>query len=145
MDDGEFWRALRAGDVQTVETGLLAGRDVNQSLTRNGRTALHLVSLIGKTGVVELLIQHDANLEARDKVGRTALHVASSNGQTGVVKLLIQHRADVQASDEYGRTALHMASSNGQTGVVELLIQHDADLEARDEVSTDMAIISCKD
>ncbi|KAI8513302.1 Unconventional myosin-XVI [Branchiostoma belcheri] len=136
MDDREFRRAVEEGDVQTVRRGLHAGRDVNQRFPwLDGGTALHLASVNGKTGVVELLIQHGADVGARDKNDRTALHETSRNGQTGVVELLIQHGADVGARDKDGRTALHVhvASVNGQTGVVELLIQHGADVGARDE------------
>ncbi|KAI8513299.1 Unconventional myosin-XVI [Branchiostoma belcheri] len=137
MDGYEFERAVGRGDVQTVRRELQAGRDVNQRIKWiwpwDGGTALHLASMNGKTGVVELLIQHGAEVGARDKVGGTALHWASGNGQAGVVKLLIQHGADVGARDEGDRTALHWASVNGHTGVVKLLIQHGADVQARDE------------
>ncbi|KAI8498599.1 Unconventional myosin-XVI [Branchiostoma belcheri] len=134
MDDREFWRAVERGDVQTVRRGLLAGRDVNKRFPASGGwTALHVASWYGQTGVLELLIQHGADIEAREKLGdRTALHLASDSGQTGVVELLIQHGADLEGRDKFGRTALHLASWNGQTGVVELLIQHGADLGARD-------------
>ncbi|KAI8514582.1 Unconventional myosin-XVI [Branchiostoma belcheri] len=141
MDEDEFLSAVERGDVQTVRRGLQAGRDVNQRFTwrlftQYGKTALHVASENGRTGVVKLLIQHGADVGARDKNGRTALHVASVNGQTGVVELLIQHGADVGARDEYTWTALHRASGQGQTGVVELLIQHGADVGARDQLFT---------
>ncbi|KAI8514579.1 Unconventional myosin-XVI [Branchiostoma belcheri] len=149
MDGDEFRRAVGEGDVQTVRRGLQAGRDVNQRFpwladrtalhvaswhgqTIDDRTALHWASVNGHTGVVKLLIQHGADVGARDKYDRTALHRTSDYGQTGVVELLIQHGADVGARDENGRTALHWASVNGHTGVVKLVIQHGADVEARD-------------
>ncbi|XP_078699981.1 uncharacterized protein LOC144926827 [Branchiostoma floridae x Branchiostoma belcheri] len=58
--------------------------------------------MYGHTGVVELLIQHGADLEARDRNGQTALHRASRDGHTGVVELLIQHGADLEAMDRFG-------------------------------------------
>ncbi|KAI8520640.1 Unconventional myosin-XVI, partial [Branchiostoma belcheri] len=124
MDDDEFIGAVQRGDVQTVRRGLQAGRN-------DGMTALHLACWNGQTGVVELLIQHGADLKARNKGGQTALHWACRHEQTGVVELLIQHGADLEARDKFGETALHCASRAGQTGVVELLIQHGANLEAR--------------
>ncbi|KAI8514586.1 Unconventional myosin-XVI [Branchiostoma belcheri] len=137
MDGDEFRRAVEEGDVQTVRRGLLAGRDVNQRFTWrwpwDNRTALHVASVNGKTGVVKLLIQHGADVEARNEADRTALHWASGQGQTGVVKLLIQHGADLEARDNDDRTALHWASRNGYTRIVELLIQHGADVGARDK------------
>ncbi|KAI8497126.1 Unconventional myosin-XVI [Branchiostoma belcheri] len=135
MDEDEFRTAVEKGEVETVRRELQAGRDVNLRFTRtwpwDGGTALHLASRNGQTGVVELLIQHGADVGARDLNGRTAIHVASEDGQTGVVELLIQHGADLEARDKYDKTALRWASESGRTGVVELLIQHGADLEAR--------------
>ncbi|XP_078661469.1 death-associated protein kinase 1-like [Branchiostoma floridae x Branchiostoma belcheri] len=46
---------------------------VAQCIEMFGSTALHVASVYGQTGVVELLIQHGADLEARDKDGRTPL------------------------------------------------------------------------
>ncbi|KAI8496903.1 hypothetical protein Bbelb_255580 [Branchiostoma belcheri] len=99
MDEAEFRRAMERGDVQTVRRGLQAGRDVNQRMPWGGGTALDWASWHGQTGVVELLIQHGADMEARNSYGETALHVASRRRQTGVVELLIQHGADVEAND----------------------------------------------
>ncbi|KAI8497124.1 hypothetical protein Bbelb_250730 [Branchiostoma belcheri] len=101
--------------------------------SRHGGTALHLASEDGHTRVVKLLIQHGADVGAKDKYGQTALHLASRHGRTWVVEMLIQHGADVKARNNHGRTALHLASGAGQTGVVELLIKHGADVGARDK------------
>ncbi|KAI8498597.1 Unconventional myosin-XVI [Branchiostoma belcheri] len=147
MDEDEFRTAVERGDVQTVRRGLQAGRDVNQSFPGSswyGRTALHLASWNGQTGVVELLIQHGANLEARDKNGWTTLHLACRYGHTGIVELLIQHGADMEARTKLGSTALHLASGYGQTGVVELLIQHGADIEARDKYGETALYLACR-
>ncbi|KAI8513321.1 hypothetical protein Bbelb_099600 [Branchiostoma belcheri] len=67
MDDREFRWAVWRGDVQTVRRELLAGRDVNQRFKWADRTALHVASWHGQTGVVELLIQHGADVGARDE------------------------------------------------------------------------------
>ncbi|CAH1253040.1 DAPK1 [Branchiostoma lanceolatum] len=108
MDENEFWRAVKRGDVQTVRRGLQAGVDVNQSLQgyTYGETALHWVSVFGNTEMGKLLIQRGADVEARDKYGNTALHSAISNGKTEIVEMLIQHGADVQAKDKEGHTPL---------------------------------------
>ncbi|KAI8514584.1 Unconventional myosin-XVI [Branchiostoma belcheri] len=134
MKDDEFLSALGRGDVQTMRRELQAGRDVNQRFPwLYGETALHWASRYGQTGVVKLLIQHGADVGARDIDGGTALHLAIRNGHTRIVELLIQHGADVTARDKDDMTALHWASRNGHTGVVELLVQHGADVGARDK------------
>ncbi|CAH1253041.1 DAPK1 [Branchiostoma lanceolatum] len=83
--------------------------------------------------MVELLIQHGADVNSKDKYGETALHWVSVFGNTEMGKLLIQRGADVEARDKYGNTALHSAISNGKTEIVEMLIQHGADVQAKDK------------
>ncbi|XP_078581532.1 death-associated protein kinase 1-like [Branchiostoma floridae x Branchiostoma japonicum] len=111
MDEIEFASAVRRGDVQTVRRCLQAGVDVNQRLKGSlfGGTALHVASMYGRTEIVKLLLQHDADVEARDNYGDTALHVASRNGHTEIVKLLLQHDADVEARDNDGRKPMDVA------------------------------------
>ncbi|XP_035658155.1 death-associated protein kinase 1-like [Branchiostoma floridae] len=127
MEENGFEKAVRRGDVQTWKPHVFL-----RLFTQFGGTALHEASGNGNTEIVKLLLQHDADVEARDSYGRTALHVACITGNTEIVKLLLQHDADVEARDNYGWTALHVASMAGNTEIVKLLFQHDADVEARD-------------
>ncbi|XP_078664037.1 uncharacterized protein LOC144907104 [Branchiostoma floridae x Branchiostoma belcheri] len=135
MDLDTFYRAVEKGDVQTVRRGLDAGVGVKVKRRWQGRddmTSLHVASWYGKTEVVELLLKHGADLEARTKDDMTALHVASGNGETKVAAFLLKHGADLEARDVDGLTSLHVASQYRRTEVVELLLKHGADLEARD-------------
>ena len=43
--------------------------------------------------MVSLLLEHGANVEAKDDVGRTAFQVASAKGHEEVAKLLSEHGA----------------------------------------------------
>jgi ankyrin repeat protein len=60
---------------------------------------------------VRLLIEHGADVNAKDKSHSTPLHLASSKGSYEIVELLIEHGADVSAQDESDRTPLHHVSS----------------------------------
>ena len=73
---------------------------------------------------VKLLLEHGADVTARDESQSTPLHLASSLGNSGVVQLLIKHGADVTAIDGNHRTPLHLASSRVSAKAVQLLIQH---------------------
>ena len=64
-----------------------------------------------KTGTVRLLIDHGANVNAKDQTNSTPLHLASSVGSIDTVRLLIDHSADVTAQDVHRMTPLHMAAS----------------------------------
>ncbi|XP_078674577.1 uncharacterized protein LOC144912759 [Branchiostoma floridae x Branchiostoma belcheri] len=133
MDLGRFFRAVRKGDVQTVTRGLDAGVDVRARRTWlcwYEQTSLHVASWYGKTEVAKLLIEHGADLEARDQDQLTSLHWAAWRGHTGTCELLIRHGADVTARDQVQDTPLHWAALWGRTETCELLIRHGADVTA---------------
>ncbi|XP_078608089.1 ankyrin repeat domain-containing protein 66-like [Branchiostoma floridae x Branchiostoma japonicum] len=123
MDLDTFYRAVEKGDVQTVRRGLEAGVDVNVKGTWSiwhDQTPLHVASGNGRTEVAELLIEHKAEVDARNRLGWTSLHVASRYGQTEMAELLIEHKAEVDARDEFQSTPLHWAAWEGHTGTCEL-------------------------
>ncbi|KAJ7610328.1 hypothetical protein B0H17DRAFT_15699 [Mycena rosella] len=96
-----------------------------------GLTPLQLSSRSGYIGVVQLLLEHGADIHASYN-GRTALHLASEFGWTDVVRLLLKHGDNVNATTNEGVTALYYAAENGRHDVVHLLLEHGADIEARD-------------
>ena len=59
--------------------------------------------------IVELLLQHGANVDARDKNQYTPLHFAAQYGQIEVAKLLLDYGANKDLEDQYGWTPLHIA------------------------------------
>ena len=58
------------GDVQGIEDLLAQGSDVNGG-DFDDRTALHVAACEGHSEVVELLLKHGANFNARDRWGST--------------------------------------------------------------------------
>jgi len=84
--------------------------------------------------VVHLLLDHEAQADARDDNGDTPLLWAAMRGNRAIADLLLAHGADVNARDTaHGATPLHMAVRNGHRAVAELLAAHGADLKARDK------------
>jgi ankyrin repeat protein len=96
-------------------------------------TPLQLASRNGHVEVVCFLLEHGADVTARDKTGLTPLHHASNNGQIEVIRILIKHGADVGAQNGNGQTPLHNASLSGQAGVVCILIEHGAVLSVQNQ------------
>jgi ankyrin repeat protein len=69
-------------------------------------------------GTVELLLQHKADVDARDSYGATPIHIAIISGNSEMVRLLLTHGADVNASNNYGWTPLHSAAVSGRADIV---------------------------
>jgi ankyrin repeat protein len=63
-----------------------------------------------ETRAVRVLLEHGADVAARDNAHSTPLHVASSKGNGETVKLLIRHGTDVNAQDGRCRAPLHQAA-----------------------------------
>ena len=100
--------------------------------------------------VLEMLLAHHADVEARDQRGWTPLHLAAHNHRKDIVKLLLEWHADPNARAKYrgysgwcsGGTPLHLALiTAGEDGTTKedrnetlrLLLGHHADPNARDE------------
>ena len=78
--------------------------------------------LVEGADVARILIQHGADVTARDETHSTALHLAASLAFTGnVVRLLLSLGANVGAKDDRGRTPYQIASSRGHSEIAELL------------------------
>ena len=84
-------------------------RIVSPTTTQDhGGSPLHLASAHNHFKTMQLLIQHGADVNARDNGNSTPLHLASRWGVVESVQLLVQHGADVNARDEDDSTPLHL-------------------------------------
>ncbi|MEJ2704877.1 MAG: ankyrin repeat domain-containing protein [Sedimentisphaerales bacterium] len=83
---------------------------------------LHLfdAASAGQRIIAELLIDHGADVNARDRECRTLLHYAALEGNMDLAKLVISKGAWVDAQDPAGRTALHFAA-RGHGDIAKLL------------------------
>lgn len=90
-----------------------------------------------------ILIDHGANLDARNSSGMAALHYAASTGNAGFVSLLVHRGADVNQRDARGATALHWAVFEGFQYTAMLLVGYNADQSVLDsENQTPLMIAS---
>ncbi|CAK7336820.1 unnamed protein product [Dovyalis caffra] len=78
----------------------------------DGCPLLHLACLTADNGMVELLLQYGANINASDSKGHTALHYCIISKRYPIAKLLVMRGADPQAVNEKGNTALQLASGS---------------------------------
>ena len=95
-------------------------------------TPLLGASATGHTECVEELLQHGADIEARDKNGDSALTLAAGFGHVNTIKVLLQHKANTEVEGNNGRAALGCASVRGYEECVKELLQHGANINASD-------------
>ena len=61
---------------------------------QRGRTALYLAAVNELSANVELLLEHKASIDEKEKQdGRTALHEAAKNKDSEMLELLLNHKA----------------------------------------------------
>ncbi|XP_073299884.1 ADP-ribosylation factor GTPase-activating protein AGD3-like [Primulina huaijiensis] len=75
----------------------------------DGWYLLHLACETADVGMIELLLQYGANINAVDSRGQTPLHRCIIRGKSSLVKLLLTRGADHQAVDDQGKTPLQLA------------------------------------
>ena len=90
--DTEGYTALRhtcrRGHL-AVAKSLIASGALIDAIGPQGQTALHLAMQVPFQNAVMLLIQHKANVNARDASFQTPLHIGASQGNTAMCNYLL--------------------------------------------------------
>jgi hypothetical protein len=124
--------AMSRGRWEACKLLIEAGADVKTTnLTpyeKDRRTILHHAANVGPADLVELLIAHGADVNARTESGATPLHDAARAGRNAAVKVLLAHGARIDAFDtQFGdMTPLTMAVQAGWADTAELLLARGA-------------------
>ena len=106
-------RAAEEGDIEAVKKHLAAGANKNVRAGKWRDTPLHRAAFWGYTEVVELLINNEVDVNAKDKYGCTPLHDAAEYSHLEIAEMLINRAPDMNALDINGDTPLDLA--NGET------------------------------
>ena len=106
-------------------------QDVNARGFDYDETPLAVASRRGYSEVAQVLLEHGADTEIRDKSDYSPLDRASDNGHVDVIRGLLEHHADVNSSDKDCFTALHLASSSGEAAIARVLLANGADANAK--------------
>jgi uncharacterized protein len=104
--------------VYLIKAGAVINSPSQNSLKA---TPLHSAAAAGYNNIVLLLLNHDANPNAKDCNGFTALHTAAQNGNTAMIRTLLFNGADLTIRNHQGKLALDLAVEAGHTESVALL------------------------
>ena len=131
LDRGANIEAQDQGSL-TAPFAIRSGSTVWMFVTLGGLTALMLAARGWHTETVALLLDHDADIEAKDNKEWTALMHAAWGGHTETVALLLDRGADIEAENISGHTALVQAVLGGHTETAALLLDRGANIEVQD-------------
>ena len=124
----DLYLAAGTGKITEVRKLLNQGVDPNAAVGNSGVTALMQAAMTGNTGIVKLLLNKGANVNAKAEQmgGMTPLMNAAAFGDIEMVRLLIDKGADINTKDTDGRTALSQAKVSKKEDIVNLLKSHGA-------------------
>lgn len=116
---------VQAGSLGEVEKILHASPDaVGARTSSHDWTPLHVAASKGNEAMVELLLAHEADVNAVNKKGKNIVHVAAERGYARIVELLLANGA--QASYAYQeRTPTEAAVLGGHEAVIKVLENKD--------------------
>jgi ankyrin repeat protein len=106
-------------------------QDVNAHGFGLKQNPLHMALRGRHVEFVRVLVDHGADVHARDGHKSTPLHIAAQTGHVGCAQILIEHGADVNAQEVRKWTPLHFALGGGQVEFAQLLVWHGADVNAQ--------------
>jgi len=127
--------AAVAADAQGVFQILLRHRATNlDAKTYDGTTPLILAARLAIEGIVEELIQSDADINASDENGKSALHWAASVNNVDAVNTLLAHGANRDAQDHKDETPLFLSTREGSYQAAKALLDHCANRDITDHM-----------
>ena len=96
--------AARTGDLEAIKQHIADGADVNAPHFET--PSLIWAAIMGQTQAAELLLQHGADVNGKNRDGNTALHLTMFLGHTETAELLLKSGADLTAKNGDGATPI---------------------------------------
>jgi ankyrin repeat protein len=104
---------------------------------QSGRTALDFAASFDNMAMAQLLLDHGAHVDWRDRMGNSALHFAAERGNLDMIRFLIARGATLDFANKQGITPVMVAAEHSQPGAARLLVQSGADPKKQDFTGRD--------
>ena len=136
-----LWTVVSQGRTEEARRLLVGGADVEEKGGLSESTPLHEAARVGNKEIVQLLLEHGADVSFKNKDGETPLHAATLELELSdehleyleVVRLLLQRLSDPSSKDNDGTTPLHWVAWSGAKEFVCLLLERGADVSAKNK------------
>jgi ankyrin repeat protein len=119
-----FFKAIEKGNEEKVSRLLDADPTLVEKEHPYLYTPLPLAAQAGQLGMVKLLVQRKADINASWEMGLTALHYAAEGGLKEMVAFLLSKGAQARCTGIRGGTPLRHAFYKGHADVMKMLLQH---------------------
>lgn len=129
-------RAAERNDFDDI-LGMLQRGDPVDSEGEDQRAALSFAAANGNSQIMDLLLDHRAEVDHRDRFGDTALHWAALSGQAGAVERLLAAHAAINVQNGQGATPLMLAIGANRREVVRVLVAAGANTRVQDYTGHD--------
>ncbi|MBN2774260.1 MAG: ankyrin repeat domain-containing protein [Prolixibacteraceae bacterium] len=96
--------AIVSGNLDIVKQHIAAGTDINKKDQMSGTTPLITAATFGKTDIVKVLLDANANPDLKNNEGSTALHAAAFFCRVEIVQMLLDAGADKTIKNNHGGT-----------------------------------------
>ncbi|KAF7350616.1 Ankyrin 2,3/unc44 [Mycena sanguinolenta] len=126
---GALWISVAANLVETANLLLKCPGSLSTQLSDSPE--IIVAAYYGHLRIVQLLVEHGAEVNVQGGEYHTALQAAASSGQFHVTEWLLKHSADINVQGGRDGTAIQAASYWGYKDIVQLLIEYGADVKAQ--------------
>jgi hypothetical protein len=116
-----LWTAARDGRLEDCAQLLAEEVDIEERGGASVCTPLHVASAMGNDEVVLLLLEHGAEVSARNNKGGTPLHYAARQGHFETLRFLLHTGANLQLINNDGWTPEDLARVYSHPQIVVML------------------------
>lgn len=117
--------ALMMAAFQKNKPAVLALLAKGAQINRPGWTALHYAAAAGDLGIMKLLLERHAYIDAASPTGMTPLMLAAREGMEDAVQLLLQEGADATLKDRaWGIDAAEFATRADKPWIAQAIQRH---------------------